>query len=135
MDVQITNVGGGRKIAAIKAVRACSGLGLKEAKAVVDNADSSGQCLVTIPDNLERLQEDLEGTGYQATQVNVTESKIEPIPTEAQKALAAIKEDSRALLELAFPPLQMFILPVERGRQSPLISEHIVTISIENRFS
>ena len=53
---------GGQKIAAIKAVREITGLGLKEAKDVVDSAPKAVKEGVT-KDEAEKIQKDLEAAG------------------------------------------------------------------------
>jgi len=62
-DVVLTAVGD-KKIAVIKEVRAITGLGLKEAKALVDGAPKAVKEGIA-KDEAEKVKEQLEGTGAQ----------------------------------------------------------------------
>ena len=57
---------GDKKIAVIKEVRAITGLGLKEAKALVDGAPKAVKEGVA-KDDAEKIKEQLEGAGAQAS--------------------------------------------------------------------
>ncbi|HKG36100.1 MAG TPA: 50S ribosomal protein L7/L12 [Solirubrobacterales bacterium] len=61
VDVVLTEVGG-QKVPVIKVVRAATGLGLKEAKALVDEAPKAVKEAVE-RDEAERLKSDLEEAG------------------------------------------------------------------------
>ena len=82
MDVVLTGAGD-KKIQVIKVVRAATGLGLKEAKALVDEAPKPVKEGIE-KDEADKLKQELEEAGRRRAEVAASQSADGPEPAAAR---------------------------------------------------
>lgn len=76
MKIVITGYTDGKKIQAIKGLRGATGLGLKEAKDIIDEVGAGTPMQVVLPFDHDRRQLDEYGVVYQSAEVRISNGDL-----------------------------------------------------------